>query len=304
LREDKKPPAPHADVSGATLGVELERPEYDSGLYYRDDGSATRLSRAFTPLIHFLDALRVRTVVRGSGVERGRVLDVGAGDGRFLLAMKRAGFEVLGTTASAISAAAAARRGITLRETLDLPSAESDGPYDLITYWHVFEHLEHPETHVPRWFELLSPGGCLMLEIPNLDSLGARICYQAWLGSDPEYHVNKVRETALVEALEQLGLEVIRREWFSLKFSAIYAWSALLGWLSAGRYDFDTILAVLQRPRRALVRRPIRTLNILASILYLAPAWVALVGIGGVQGRGEVVRLYVRKPVNPDCRHR
>jgi len=214
LREDKKPPAPHADVSGATLGVELERPEYDSGLYYRDDGSATRLSRAFTPLIHFLDALRVRTVVRGSGVERGRVLDVGAGDGRFLLAMKRAGFEVLGTTASAISAAAAARRGITLRETLDLPSAESDGPYDLITYWHVFEHLEHPETHVPRWFELLSPGGCLMLEIPNLDSLGARICYQAWLGSDPEYHVNKVRETALVEALEQLGLEVIRREWF------------------------------------------------------------------------------------------
>jgi 2-polyprenyl-3-methyl-5-hydroxy-6-metoxy-1,4-benzoquinol methylase len=296
VREENESLSVGADALETALHAEPERSQYDSGSYYRDDGSATRLSRVFTPLLHLLDVLRVRTVMRGSGVESGAVLDIGAGDGRFLLAMRHAGFDVAGTSASRLSCAAAARRGIHLHETFTLPPELGDRQYDLLTYWHVFEHLEQPETHIPRWPELLAPGGCLVLEVPNLDSLGARICYDSWLGSDAEYHVNRVHEASLVAVLEQMGLTVIRRQWFSLKFSFIYAWSALLGWLTAGRYDFDAILTVLQRPRQALVRRPIRTLNTLASIVYLAPAWLVVVAAGGIRGQGEVVRIYARKP--------
>jgi hypothetical protein len=89
------------------------------------------------------------------------------------------------------------------------------------------------------------------------------------------------------------GLRIEREEPFSLKFTYVFLWSGLLGRLYGRVYDFDTLFDVLKRPLAAIRRRPLRTLNAVAAVVYLAPVILPLAAWGCLTGRGEVLRLMI-----------
>jgi 2-polyprenyl-3-methyl-5-hydroxy-6-metoxy-1,4-benzoquinol methylase len=60
------------------------RSVYDADDYYADDAFGSRLSPVFDGVLHALDSARARAVAKNTGLTAGKVLDVGAGDGRFL----------------------------------------------------------------------------------------------------------------------------------------------------------------------------------------------------------------------------
>ena len=97
----------------------------------------------------------------------GRLLDVGAGLGTFLAVAREHGWIVRGTEVSK-SAIDYARStyGIDLTEG-QLEDAALDGPFDLITLWHVLEHLPSPSRALRRCRDLLAPGGRLVVACPN-----------------------------------------------------------------------------------------------------------------------------------------
>ena len=269
---------------------------YDTDDYYADNASGSRLSPALDGVLRLLERARVRSVLRATGLCSGTVLDVGAGDGKFLHLMRTHGFAVHGTTTSRRSASAARTLfGIQLSVTPDLDDALAHAPFDLVTYWHVFEHLDDPASHARRWPELLAPGGWLVIEVPNVASIGARLCWRSWLGSDDAHHVNHQEPAAIQRMLSDLRFDVVRCEFFSAKFSYVFAWSALLGALFGRRYDFDGIMAILKRPLHELRARPLWTLNALAAIGYLAPVAIAVIAYGLAVRRGEVLRMYARR---------
>ena len=269
---------------------------YDTDDYYADNASGSRLSPALDGVLRLLERARVRSVLCATGLSSGSVLDVGAGDGKFLNLMHDRGFAVHGTTTSRRSAnAARSLYGIQLDVTPALDDVLAAGPFDLVTYWHVFEHLDDPPSHVRRWPALLRSGGFLVIEVPNVDSVGARLCYRSWLGSDDAHHVNHQTPASICRMLAELHLEVVRRDFFSAKFSYVFIWSALLGAIFGRRYDFDGIMAILKRPRHELRARPWRTLNAIAAVAYLAPVIVALIAYGLAVRRGEVLRVYARQ---------
>jgi SAM-dependent methyltransferase len=275
---------------------EPPRSIYDADEYYGDNVSGSRLSPALDGVLRFFDRARVRAVLKGTGLTGGRVLDVGAGDGKFLHFMQQLGFEVSGTTTSTISAnAARALFGLELDVSETLDRQVSRAPFDLITYWHVFEHLEDPAAHTNAWPRLVRPGGFVVIEVPNIRSIGARLCYKSWLGSDDKHHINHQPPGAIVDTLDRLGFRVVRTEHFSGKFSYVFLWSALLGFLFGSRYDFDGIMSILKRPSRMALQRPIWTLNALAAVVYLAPFIVTLILYGLMTGQGEVLRVYAKK---------
>jgi SAM-dependent methyltransferase len=246
--------------------------------------------------VRLLDRRRARAVVRTTGIRKGGLLDVGAGDGKFMHYMQRLGFEVDGTTASSRSAAAAKRVfGLTVDVTEDLDAALARGPFDLVTYWHVFEHLERPSDHTRCWSRLVRPSGFVVIEVPNARSLGARLCRGSWLGSDARYHVNQQDSAELLRVLHEAGFDPVRTECFSGKYSYAYLWSGLLGRLYRGRYDFDGLLRILQTPGRSLKSRPFWTANALAAVAYLAPAVLVLMLYGRITKQEEVFRVYGRR---------
>lgn len=105
-------------------------------------------------------------------IDRGKLLDVGAGMGAFMKTASDAGWDVEGVEISQYgSEFIKGKYGFTVyRESL-ISMATDSRSYDVITYWDVIEHVEFPKKQLIKAYELLKPGGVLLLTSDNYSSL-------------------------------------------------------------------------------------------------------------------------------------
>ena len=105
---------------------------------------------------------------------RGRYLDVGCGSGGALGVAQSLGWQVAGVEMDA-AAAAKARRFTARLHVGDLQAAPfGTGEFDVISAYHVLEHVPDPVGAVRRMLGWLAPGGLLVVEVPNAGGLGGR----------------------------------------------------------------------------------------------------------------------------------
>jgi len=217
------PPLPHDKISSyyppSYLGdVERTLKEFLAGKL-----SHSRSWRGEAEKVRLLERL----------VTAGSVLDVGCGDGKFLWALgrrwQRTGVDSSGETIALVTSR---------MPELDLIRGDffSDGltgrSYDAITFWHVLEHLPEPRRVMQRAVSLLKPGGWLIISLPNLDSLQARLFRRYWYGfDDVPRHLFHYSKLSLDLLLLEFDLTVRRHLLFSrlvnfhaLKHSLIH-WS-------------------------------------------------------------------------------
>lgn len=126
-------------------------------------------------------AERVRLIARMVPTP-GRMLDVGCSTGVFLAEAQRSGWIVTGLEASAWAAERAeARLGAPVVRGLIEDGNFSPGSFDVVTLWDVLEHLPEPGVAIQRVGTWLTPGGVLVLNIPNSASLVARLLGKRWM---------------------------------------------------------------------------------------------------------------------------
>jgi 2-polyprenyl-3-methyl-5-hydroxy-6-metoxy-1,4-benzoquinol methylase len=89
-------------------------------------------------------------------------------------------------------------------EDLDY-SAES---FDVITLWHVIEHLRHPEQTLRKIFELLKPGGMLLVGTPNVTSVWSKLFGRYWDGLHIPFHLYLFNSDTLSRALAAAGFTI------------------------------------------------------------------------------------------------
>lgn len=134
-----------------------------------------------------------------------RLLDLGCGNGSFLLRARSAGWDVVGVDFDANAVNAASRQRLDVRlggvETLD-PSIEQ---FDVITLSHVIEHVHDPIKVLQACYTLLKPGGYLWLETPNIASEGHRIFGESWRGLESPRHLVIFSLEAMHDALGIAG---------------------------------------------------------------------------------------------------
>jgi SAM-dependent methyltransferase len=100
-------------------------------------------------------------------VEGLRLLEIGAAKGWFLEAARRRGAIVAGVEPETANASEARARGLRIDEAL-FPTAPRDrGPYDVIVFNDVFEHIPQPDQAIAYVEELLAPEGLLVLNLPS-----------------------------------------------------------------------------------------------------------------------------------------
>jgi SAM-dependent methyltransferase len=172
----------HGDCNGGA-GVSAARRAFRLG--YR---------HVFAPLVaayagvlrerHWLDLLQV------SG-GRGRLLDVGCGDGSRLARLRREGWDVQGLDVDPVSARVARERyGLDVHlGPLETAPYEQDS-FDAIISSHVIEHVHEPLVVLQQAHRLLKPGGQLVAVTPNVASLGHARYLEHWLGLDPPRHLH------------------------------------------------------------------------------------------------------------------
>jgi SAM-dependent methyltransferase len=135
-----------------------------------------------------------------------RLLDVGCGNGSYLLAMRRLGWHVEGIEPDAEAAKFAVAEGLPVR-VAPLESCElAPASYDAVTLHHVIEHLADPWRALVQLRRALKPGGVLVVVVPNPASAGARRFGPAWRAWDAPRHRALLGPRALARAARDAGL--------------------------------------------------------------------------------------------------
>jgi len=153
---------------------------------------------------------RVRLRWLGEHVTAGRLLDVGAAGGAFVAEAGAAGFDARGVEPSP-AFARFAREVLAVDvaqgtvESLTMPGRS----LDVVTMWHVLEHLPDPLGAIRALRQMLVPGGMLAVEVPNFGSPLAGREGLAWGSLQPDVHVNQFGVTSLRALFERGGLEAI-----------------------------------------------------------------------------------------------
>ena len=118
--------------------------------------------------------------------EVGSLLDVGAGTGDFLKVAKEKGWQVHGMEPNKNAAKLALEKGIDLKASLN----DFEGKqFDVVTLWHVLEHIPDLEETILKLAALVKPQGALIIAVPNFKSFDARYYGKFWAAYDVPRHL-------------------------------------------------------------------------------------------------------------------
>ena len=137
------------------------------------------------------------------------ILDVGCGSGEFLANINSRVFEKYGVEVNPDGYEKCIRRNLKVfNEELKDVGFETEN-FDVITMWHVLEHLASPENLLIEARRILKNGGLLIIATPNTDSLGFRLGRQDWFHLDSPRHLILYNRRSLGLLLEKTGFKVI-----------------------------------------------------------------------------------------------
>ena len=147
----------------------------------------------------------------------GKLLDVGTGDGLFLKVAKTANFKIWGTEISPDAVRAAKNLYDLDIHLTEIENADfEENFFDVITMWHVIEHVKNPLQVLKKVYNLLRPGAVVFVATPNLDKHTTRIVYRLksnkpypFYSPKGEQHLFHFTESMLTKIIKKAGFNII-----------------------------------------------------------------------------------------------
>jgi len=150
--------------------------------------------------------------------DRKAILDFGAGTGDFLQKAKLKGWHIQGVEPNKKARSKAKEKGIDLLENLEL--LPNDQQFDVITLWHVLEHIPDLETITKKLVDLLKENGSLIIAVPNYKSYDALYYKKYWAAYDVPRHLWHFSQKSIVQLFTPKGMKLIGTK--PMYFDAFY----------------------------------------------------------------------------------
>lgn len=146
------------------------------------------------------------------GIAKGRVLDIGCGVGDFLHTMEQKGWETVGIEPSEDAKAIAKKR--IKAQVLDTEEQETlpENSFDLITMWHVLEHVDDLHWQLNQLERLVKPNGRVVIAVPNYNSYDGVFYKEKWAAYDVPRHLNHFNQETLVRMFKNNNFTHIKTE--------------------------------------------------------------------------------------------
>lgn len=208
------------------------------GKYYESEDyiSHTDNKRSlFEKLYHFIKSVALKNklnLINSLQPNKGKILDIGAGTGEFLSVAKNDGWQTIGVEPSDRAKEIAKNKGVSfVEETIELENHS----FDVISMWHVLEHVPDLDKQIKELKRLLKPTGTLIIAVPNFKSFDAKHYGKFWAAYDAPIHFWHFSKTAikLLFEKEDMKLEKI----LPMKFDSFYV-SLLSEKYKSGKMNF------------------------------------------------------------------
>ena len=217
-----------------------------------------------------------------------RLLDFGCGKGTFMNIARNQGWETKGVE-TAESRAHFAKNIFDLDVDTGLYESGSidDTPFDVITLFHVVEHLPHPKRLLKNLVDHnLKDGGLVVIEVPLYESFQSLLAKQKWIHIDHHYHLSHFSEDTLDRLVNYLGLSVVKKEYNSFHVGVVgmtQSIASLLGYRGMLIHDLKFS----------------RTRKLLVMLALVAPFALIAEIVSSYLKHGGVIRVYCKKIGNP-----
>ena len=257
---------------------------HETGAYGAGD---PRLARAAAPLLRAFDRHRLWMLSAGAPAPA-RLLDAGAGRGRFVLSALAAGYRASGIEPSQRGVLAARAIGAPVEQTAIEDAAPAPGSFDAITLWHVLEHLDEPGPALARIRTWLRPGGVLLVGVPNLASAQARVGGEHWYHLDVPRHRVHYTQAGVETLLRAQGFAPVRTYHLLAEHNPFGMWQSALSRLTTNPSYLYNLLK-----RNA----PVRSADLAITALALPFAPVAAIAelIAALARRGGTIAVLARR---------
>lgn len=200
---------------------------------YHDDTSDHGVAAwLWTRVTRLLLRRRIRLIRSLSQTESRpvRLLDVGCGPGHFLSQLAPSVFEAHGLEPVAEAVLAARRRALDVTQGDVLTAPLVRGAYDVVTLWHVLEHIDRPDAALARIHDALDADGLVVIATPDTRSLACRRGREYWFHLDAPRHLHLFNAGNLEQLLRRTGFEVVRRTRLPFDFPLDLFWSLRRDW--------------------------------------------------------------------------
>jgi len=177
-------------------------------------------------------ALKNKLKLINSQSPKGKILDIGAGVGDFLSVCKNDGWQTIGIEPSDKAKAIAKNKGVLFVEKL---SELEDKSFDVITMWHVLEHVPDLENQIKELKRLIKPNGTVIIAVPNFKSFDAKHYGKFWAAYDVPIHLWHFSKTAIQKLFAKENLELVKV--LPMKFDSFYV-SLLSEKYKSGKMNF------------------------------------------------------------------
>jgi 2-polyprenyl-3-methyl-5-hydroxy-6-metoxy-1,4-benzoquinol methylase len=190
---------------------------YESNDYISHTDSKRSL---FEKAYHFVKEIALKNklnLINNCSFVKGNLLDIGAGTGDFLLTAKQNGWNTIGVEPSEKAKGIAIGKGVQFSDSTQELESNS---FDVITMWHVLEHVPNLENQIKELKRLVKPNGTIIIAVPNYKSYDANYYGKFWAAFDAPIHFWHFSKTAikLLFDKEDIKLEKV----LPMKFDSFY----------------------------------------------------------------------------------
>lgn len=213
----------YRDESSDLVYTHPQPSEKDLPKYYESDDyiSHTDGKRSlFEKGYHFVKNIALKNklnLINNLQLNKGTLLDIGAGTGDFLSVANANGWKTTGIEPSEKAKSIATKKGVSFAENTDDLDNNS---FDVITMWHVLEHVPNVENQIKELKRLLKPNGTILIAVPNFNSFDAKHYGVFWAAFDVPRHLWHFSKTAIQILFEKEEMKLV--EVLPMKFDAFY----------------------------------------------------------------------------------
>jgi 2-polyprenyl-3-methyl-5-hydroxy-6-metoxy-1,4-benzoquinol methylase len=158
-----------------------------------------------------------------SGKKKGALLDVGAGTGAFVAVMRNAGWNVTGLEPDETARENALKNHQLQLQTLNALFSFDDKHFDVITLWHVLEHVHELHKYVETFYRILKDNGTLIIAVPNYTSNDASAYKEFWAAYDLPRHLYHFSPASMQRLMQQHNFKIVEYKpmWFDSFYVAM-----------------------------------------------------------------------------------